>query len=126
MHITKLLIVDDSRFVQQILKKAIQEKLQEFRIYSASNGAEGLAVYEKEQPDFIITDLLMPEMNGREMLARIREKDPNTRVIVLTADVQKTTREAVQGFDIIAFINKPINTEKIDHIVGLMQEENDA
>lgn len=126
MKINKLLIVDDSRFVQQVLKKAIQERIQEIQILTASNGAEGLRLYEEEKPDYIISDLLMPEINGREMVARIREKDIDTQIIILTADVQKATREVIQAYGIMAFINKPITAEKIDCLVGLLREGKDA
>lgn len=93
---------------------------------AASNGAEGLVLYEQQKPDYIISDLLMPEINGREMVARIREKDPDTKIIILTADVQKTTREIIKDYNVLSFINKPITAEKIDCLVKLLEEGKDA
>lgn len=122
----KLLIIDDSRFVQQILKKALQTSLPDAEIISASSGSEGYELYQKLRPDIIITDLLMPGMTGRDLVVKIRAEDSETRIFIISADIQKVTREEMLGYGISAFINKPINEEKIDNLLTKIQEESHA
>jgi len=122
----RVLIIDDSRFVLQIVKKAIIGNIEGIEILTASNGVEGYAAYQEYNPDAIITDLLMPEMNGRDLAENIRRNDKSTKIIVLSADIQKTTREEMQKIGISAFINKPINEEKIAYILSILREENHA
>jgi CheY-like chemotaxis protein len=89
----------------------------------ASNGLEGYNLYRSEKPDLIVMDLLMPEMNGWELLKLIREKDLDIKIIVLSADVQKATRDEIEKFGITAFIPKPFNKEKTERLINLVKEE---
>lgn len=122
----KLLIIDDSRFVQQILKKALQTSLPDAVIISASSGSEGYELYQEQRPDIIITDLLMPGMTGRDLVVKIRAEDSETRIFVVSADIQKVTKEEMLSYGISLFINKPINEEKIDNLLIKIQEESHA
>lgn len=84
---------------------------------------EGYAAYQEYKPNVIITDLLMPQMSGRDLVEKIRRNDLNTRIIVLTADIQKTTREELLGLGISAYINKPLNEEKMAYLFSFLREE---
>lgn len=118
----KILMVDDSQFFKGFLQKLFARYLPGAELIMACNGREALVIYEEERPDYVITDLLMPEMNGLEFIRRLKENDPQAKVIVITADIQKATREEVEGMGTIGFINKPLNNEKAGELLSLLKE----
>ncbi|MVB09434.1 Chemotaxis response regulator protein-glutamate methylesterase [Caprobacter fermentans] len=109
-----VLIVDDSVFSQKVtanlLKKVMQGEVIE--ISFASDGEEGLEKFRNLKPDFIFIDLLMPKLSGAE-LVRIVQKEGGSGVVVVTADVQKSVREEIEAQNVLAFVNKPLNDEKM-------------
>ena len=119
----KILIVDDSNFVITIVSKTLQTNIPVLEILTASNGIEGYNLYRTEKPDLIVLDLLMPEMNGWELLKLIREEDLKVKIIVLSADIQKATRDEIETFGITAFLNKPFNNEKAEQLIHIIKEE---
>ncbi len=122
----KILTIDDSRFFQSFLIKLFRQYLPEAQVISAVNGAEGLALYQKERPDFILTDLLMPELDGQSLLTQIRQTDQDTKIIIISADIQRATREEVERFGITAFFNKPLNDEKAAQLIKVLKEDSHA
>lgn len=119
----KILIVDDSNFVRSLVGKTLQINIPVLELLMANNGIEGYDLYRTEKPDLIVMDLLMPEMNGWELLKLIREVDLNVKIIVFSADVQKSTRDEIAGYGITAFIPKPFNKENAAQLVNIVKEE---
>ena len=108
----KILAVDDSnlsrqRFVAKPLREAGYE------VVEAVDGEKGLAAVEEHQPDIIISDLLMPVMDGFEFIAALREKEVTTPVIAASADIQETSRQKLDELGVFAFINKPFKAEAL-------------
>jgi DNA-binding response OmpR family regulator len=105
-----ILIVDDNREMLEYLNIKFSVK---YKILQASNGEKALSIAIEKNPDLIITDLMMPEMDGIELCKRIKT-DINTShipIIILTA---KTTEEsAVEGLETGAdvFLSKPFNVD---------------
>ena len=118
----KILIVDDSIFVRQFIKKYLLEINSSVELDFAATGEEGYDMYAEKSPDLVITDLLMPGMGGQAFIEKIRKTDKKTRIIVLTADIQKTVKEEISALKVTAFLNKPINRESIKFISGLIEE----
>lgn len=118
----KILIVDDSNFVLNNLYKTITNEMNDVDVIRAENGLMGYELYLKEKPNVIITDLLMPVMNGQEFIAKVREIDKEIGIIVASADVQVATREEVNALGITGFINKPIKADKVDAFFSLLKE----
>ncbi|WP_130837769.1 response regulator transcription factor [Lachnoclostridium sp. Marseille-P6806] len=82
----KVLIVEDELLVGVGIRNLISwEKLGCEVAGMARDGKAGLVLYRQSRPDIILTDIKMPEMNGLEMIAAIRQEDPETRIIILTA-----------------------------------------
>ena len=77
----------------------------------AGNGREALEQVENEQPDLVIMDVMMPEMNGLEVLAKIREKPETTDlpVIIMTANAQRFTKDEAETAGVSAFLTKPFS-----------------
>lgn len=122
----KILIIDDSIFFRNVLIKIFKQYLAEADIVTANNGIEAYAVYQKERPDIILTDLLMPVGTGQEFLRLIKENDIQAKVIVMTADIQKATREEVFRMGALAFFNKPLTNENTVELITLIKEAGNA
>ena len=76
-----LIIEDDPNFVSILKEKFVSEG---FSTFTAQDGKEGLHVSEKEKPDLIISDVLLPMLNGIDMIKQIKEKNSDMPVILLT------------------------------------------
>jgi CheY-like chemotaxis protein len=101
----RILVVDDSLFARMnicdILKDAGYECLQ------AQNGREGLEMVASVGPDCILSDLLMPELDGIGMMTALREQGISVPVIVLSADIQETKRAQCVALGTAGFLSKP-------------------
>ncbi|MFZ5939491.1 MAG: response regulator [Bacteroidota bacterium] len=103
----KLLVVDDSRSARAYIVNMFQEA--GYQVYEAGNGKEALKIMEEYLPDGIILDLLMPEMDGMEMLEMLNMKGVRLPILVLTADIQDEVRQEVLGLGAAAMLNKPVD-----------------
>ena len=81
---TTVLVVDDSAFDRRLMGQLL-ESLPNIKLTFANNGREGLAVIESEKPAVILTDLIMPDMEGLELVKEVRAKHPYISVILVTA-----------------------------------------
>jgi len=111
MPMPTILIIDDSSFQRTIIKKTL--KKDNYTCIEADNGRLGLEMAERESPDVIIVDLLMPDLDGIEFLKAIREKSITIPVIVLTSDIQDTTRDLCLKLGARSFLNKPLRQEEL-------------
>lgn len=112
----KILIVDDSNFSQKIISNLLKSFLDNAEFFFANDGREGFDKYKEIKPDYVFVDLLMPNINGKELIKLIKEYDASCKIIVISADVQKNVREDVESYNIMYFINKPFNQEKAKFI----------
>jgi DNA-binding NtrC family response regulator len=110
-----LLIVEDDSAVGESLQLLFKKK--GYRILLASNGKEALPLFRQGSIELVITDLVMPKMDGIELLEAVKSMRPETEVIVISA--QGTIEKAVQAMKLGAFdfIEKPINPRVISLLV---------
>lgn len=106
------LVVDDSFLNRQLLKTILEEEFQ-IQVKEAGDGSEALALLKQYLPDFIILDLMMPVMDGFEALQNIRGAGLGLPVIILTADIQDTTKAKCVDLGVFGFINKPSSEVEI-------------
>ncbi len=78
----KILIVDDNKQMRFAVKSLISHESIEF--YEASDGAEGVEVYNKILPDWVIMDIKMEKLNGIEATKQIKKSNPSANIIILT------------------------------------------
>lgn len=110
VFIKKILIIDDSPVARLLLKKCIGDN---FDIYEASSGEQGLDLFQSVNTDLTFLDLTMPGMNGLEVLKEIIEIDSRAKVIIISADRQKSTiREALDA-GAFTVLKKPPRRETI-------------
>lgn len=117
----KILIVDDSKFSQIVTSKHIKELFEDIEIIFASDGEEGFKKYKDLKPDYAFIDLLMPKVNGKELIKLIKEYDKDAKLFVISADVQKNVKDEIESYGIMAFINKPFNEEKARLIFNIIK-----
>ena len=108
-----VLIAEDAWMTRRMVSKALQTNGHE--TLEASNGCECLEMVSTLAPDCIILDLLMPEMDGLEVLAALSQQHPRIPVIVMTADIQETSRQRCLNLGATAVINKPLDSELLLH-----------
>jgi len=107
----RILIADDSWLQRQLISNIIKEKGYEF--IEAKNGRDAVEKVIKEKPDCMILDLLMPDMDGIAVLKFLNDKALSIPVIVLSADIQHTTRIQCFGLGAVDFINKPAQSDDL-------------
>ncbi|HTR80416.1 MAG TPA: response regulator [Bacteroidota bacterium] len=109
----KVLVVDDDQYIRVILQKKFLS--QGYTVFLANDGEEGLAVAKKETPNLIVSDWMMPRMDGLEFcrLAKQDEKLRFTYFILLTA--RDTQDDKIEGIEIGAddFVTKPFNDREL-------------
>ena len=92
-------------------------------VEDASDGTQALERYFINRPDLVILDMVMTGMYGLEVMAKIRELNPQARVIIATADVQKSTQEQARAAGAFAVVNKPLNRDELAKIVTSALQE---
>jgi len=107
----KILVIDDSGFQRKIITSALEAE--GYFVMSAVNGRSGFDIAVKESPDLIICDLLMPELDGYGLLRLVREHRLPIPVLVLTSDIQKTTRAECLALGAVDVLNKPVKKEEL-------------
>src|SRR5437868_5642101 len=106
----KILVVDDEDNVREVTKMSL-EVMGGWEALSASNGADGIAVAEKEQPDAILLDVMMPGMDGPTTFQELQNKESTKHipVILLTAKVQSTDRARFSELGVAGVLSKPFD-----------------
>ena len=107
----KILIVDDSALSRRTLRRICETA--GYDVVEANDGMTALEVYFLEKPRLVLLDLVMKGMYGLDVLAKLREMDPNALVIVASADIQSSTRQMSAEAGAQAFINKPFVSEQV-------------
>jgi two-component system chemotaxis response regulator CheY len=109
---SKVLVIDDSPFISKAVKKAIEPEGFEM-IGQAFDGREGLDMISQYQPEIIILDVTMPVMDGLETAEHIYRKNPNAKVIMLSAMGDEKLVESAKRIGVKRFLNKPFKAEEM-------------
>jgi two-component system, chemotaxis family, chemotaxis protein CheY len=107
----KVLVVDDSTFTREIHKDIISTS--GFEVVEAASGKEALAVFDQENPDLVMVDLLMPDMDGMEVVGKILERQSNAKIIICSSDKQKHRRADAKEAGVLEFFSKPVDGDKL-------------
>lgn len=108
---SRILIVDDDEKIISMLRRGLA--FEGYDVHTASNGAEGLRMILNEEPDVVILDVMMPQVDGFEALRRLRDGGSTVPVLMLTAKDEVENR--VKGLDIGAddYLVKPFALEEL-------------
>ena len=106
-----ILVIDDNRLIRQTFKTHLTSE--GFEVHVAADGEEGVTAFQDVGPDLVILDIHLPGIDGIEVLQKIREADPKSYVIMITAfDDMKTTVEAMRR-GAFEYICKPIDYDEL-------------
>lgn len=120
----KILIIEDEPKVRRALKKLLLEIDSGIEwIQEAETGLEGLACIESEEPDLILLDMIMPEMNGNELLERIRIQKIETPVIVVSGHHDFDLVKQALSNEAIEYILKPFDKEDVESAFNKAKEK---
>lgn len=107
----KVLVVDDSGLARRRVRGILEGA--GYDVIEAEDGLSALERYFIAKPDLVMLDLVMKGMYGLEVLTRLREMDPEARVIVVSADVQTSSHQMVEQAGAAGFLTKPIDSEQV-------------
>jgi signal transduction histidine kinase len=100
-----ILIVDDEAVIRDLCMRALHD----YHVLEAANGEEALQIFERGGVDAILTDVMMPKVDGLELLKRIKELEPTLVVIIMTGYADKELILKALKADADDFITKPLN-----------------
>lgn len=107
----RILSIEDSIYQRTKIARVLETE--GYLVLQAADGVEGLMMAASSDPDCILCDLIMPQMNGLELLQQLHDKSLKIPVIILTADIQNTTREECLALGAVDFLNKPLKPEEL-------------
>jgi len=116
-----VLIVDDEKSLRRLLKEALTEETLE--VYTAADGKEALQLVDELRPDLVLLDLILPDMNGIQVLKKIKKKYPEVLIIIMTAFGEiRSAVEAMrnQAYD---YLTKPFDIEDLKLTIGRALEQ---
>lgn len=99
-----ILLVDDEEAFLEIMGSRIESW--GYKVITAANGYEALELFNKSKPDAMVVDFKMPDMDGVQLLMKIRAKDAKIPVIMFTAKPRPETMEDAETLNISAFVPK--------------------
>jgi DNA-binding NarL/FixJ family response regulator len=125
-NVGKVLLVDD----EPGLREAVQAYLEDsgFSVRAASNAKEGWDLLQQETPDVLISDIMMPQVDGYQFLAQVREDVRFKGLPVLFLTARGMTSDRIQGYNAgcDAYLSKPFDPEELVAMVGNLMERRAA
>lgn len=117
-----ILVVDNEPGVRSLITRILERE--EYRIVPAENGLQGLRIFDADPTDIdlVITDAVMPEMGGHEMVHRMRLERPDLPVVFMSGYSDFT--DVAKGEELAAFVSKPFDPRELVEKVGRLLERN--
>jgi len=112
----KALVIEDSEFQSKNITLLL-EKLG-FQVYKTGNGKEALRFLSEREVDILFVDLLMPVMGGIELMTVLNRKNVEKPYIVITSDIQETTKEKCFNLGCRAVLGKPIKKHQLSKVLS--------
>ena len=116
----KILLVDDSGMARRTVRQMLETA--GYDVVEAEDGLTALERYFLEKPDLVLLDLVMKGMSGLDVLEKLHELDPKVRAIVVSADIQDSSRELAVVGGARNFLNKPVDRASLLSAVSCVLE----
>ncbi len=108
----RILLVDDEAGIRKVLGIALTDS--GYTVIPAENGEEALRLFREQNPPIVLTDIKMPDMDGIELLQRIKQESPDTEVIMFTGHGDMDLAIKSLKYEATDFVTKPINDEILE------------
>jgi two-component system chemotaxis response regulator CheY len=112
----KILLVDDSGLARRSMRAILEPA--GYQVVEAEDGMSALERYFLEKPDLVLLDLVMRGMNGLDVLSKLHELDGDARVVVVSADIQDSSREMAESGGASGFVTKPVERAAILKVIA--------
>ncbi len=116
--IPRILVVDDTKAIRDVLSKILA--FMGYEVVVASSGNEGLNRFLKSSFELVLTDFNMPGIDGCTLALRIKDKSPNTPVVLITGSEEEIVMERLKGCRVDCVMFKPFQLEDIEEMVQRM------
>jgi len=113
----KVLIVDDEETLTWSMAKSLSKDRDKYEVLIANNGKEALNLLGKGRIDLVISDIRMPDVNGLDLLVRIKRDHPETKVIIMTAYGSSDVQKEANRRGSVYYIEKPFEISDIRKII---------
>jgi CheY-like chemotaxis protein len=100
----RFLIVDDDERVRRIIKTVVADLSEE--VYECSDGSQAHSSYAEHLPDWVLMDLMMPEVNGIEATRQIKSSYPAARIVIVTSHDSEPVRDAARSAGACGYVLK--------------------
>lgn len=114
----KVMVVDDSAYARRVHRSILESS--GYEVVEASTGMGALEIYFLERPDVVMLDLSMEDMGGLDVLRKLRQMDSSARVIVVSADIQRSTGEMALAAGAYRFVGKPVKAEELTTLLDAL------
>jgi len=123
MEIKKILIIEDDPEERLILSREL--KRIGYIVYEAATGEEGLKIFKEDKPDLVILDVVLPGIDGWEVLKRIKKGPLSRKVPVMMLTGKSEDEDKIKGYEIGAdyYVTKPYNVNKLLPVIKSLIEE---
>ena len=112
-----ILVIDDSAVVRRFVARALSE--QNYRVLEAKDGDEALRMAAGHSPDLVITDMLMPEKDGIEVIQQIRQMAPRTKIIAMSGSMHHSMYlKMARSFGADVVLAKPFQASELSETVA--------
>ena len=121
----KILVVEDDKNLRKLIVTCLEKA--NYTVFDTKNGEEALELMDRQYVDLIVTDIMMPEMNGYELIKELRDANYNTPILIITA--KEDIEDKRVGFSLGAddYMVKPINIDElIMRVKSLLKRSNQA
>lgn len=120
----KILVVDDSNSAKKRVVNTIEKSDIKFEIVATANdGQEGLDKYIKYRPNLVITDIEMPNMNGQELVGKLKQLNKNLPIIAITSIVNEKIKQSLMKNNNTYVLHKPIDIKLLNVLLHKLQNE---
>ena len=108
-----VLVIDDEAHIRRVIE--LKFKNQGYEVTTATNGEEGLELIERQKPDVVITDIMMPKLDGKALCERVNElkKERPFLTIVMTCRISPTEQDWIDDMQDTVFVEKPFSLSTI-------------
>jgi len=110
-----ILIVDDSAFTRGIHRRIIEAE--GYSALEAASGADALESFSAHAPDLCLVDLLLPDMDGMDVIREILSRDADARTVICSTDKQRYRREDAEAAGARGFLAKPVSPDELGELL---------